>query len=185
MSDEPQAAAPAAQRITQGAIAAMWWRDHLADRERGSARALSARLRRADGITALAEPQVVALARRLRLGPPQAATIVRLVTVLADLRESDPQPLAARLGGPEPALSTLRFQRLLRSEGDDLTRQLRRALPMAGRRCDVERLAGDLLFWEHPEHGDRIRARWSFDYFGAAPPEALQGAATPSEEISR
>lgn len=182
MSDEQQTAG---KGQSPGAIAAQWWRDHLADRGSGAARGLSARLRRADGIAALAEPQVIALAHRLRLGPPQAQTLVRLVTVLADVRVDDPQPLAARLGEPEPALSALRFQRLLRADGDEFTRQLRRALPMADRRCNVAWLAGDLLLWEHPDHGDRIRARWSFDYFGTSVPQILRAsAAAPSEEMS-
>lgn len=157
----------------RGTIAARWWREQIADRESGAARGLSARLRRANGVALLAEPQVISLARRLSLGPGQAVALMRLVKVLADLRKDDPQPLAVRLGGPDPALSTLRFQRLMRAEGDELTQQLRRALPMADRRCNVARLAQDLLLWEHPVHGDRIRARWCFDYFGAAAPEAL------------
>lgn len=174
-----------AKGYAPGAIAAHWWREHLADRDSGAARGLAARLRRADGIAALAEPQVIALARRLRLGPPQAEVLLRLVTVLAGLRANDPQPLATRLGGQEPTLSTLRFQRLMRADGDELTRQLRRALPMADRRCNVARLAGDLLLWEHPVHGDRIRACWTFDYYAVPAPETLRtSAAAPEKEMS-
>lgn len=164
-----------------GAAAAEWWRHALADRSSGTARGLAARLRRAGSFEALAEPEVQALARRLGLGPGQAAMLVRLVLVLAEVRTDDPRPLARLLGGAEPVLSTLRFQRLLRAREDDFTQQLRRALLMAERRCNVARLAGDLLLWDHPVWGDPARARWCFDYFGASQDDApTQSEETPA-----
>ncbi|MFN3647598.1 MAG: type I-E CRISPR-associated protein Cse2/CasB [Gemmobacter sp.] len=89
--------------------------------------------------------------------------------MLADLRADDRDSLARRLAG---VLSSLRFRRLMRVEGDEFTVQLRRAIVMADRRCDVARLAGDLLAWDRPEAGDRIRAQWCFDYFGGSLDEA-------------
>lgn len=159
---------------TRGEAAADWWRRALADPDSGAARALAARLRRASGAAVLAEPEVHALARRLGMGPAQAPVLVRLVQVLAELRAHDAAPLARRLGGAEPVLSSLRFQRLLRAGEGEFTTQLRRALIMADRRCNAARLAGDLMLWDHPEYGDRIRARWCFDYFGSPPPQSTQ-----------
>ena len=149
-------------------MAAAWWRNALASRDSGAARGLAARLRRADVVGVLAEPDVHDLARRLGIGPPQAGAVVRLVQVLADLRTDDRRTLAQRLGGAEPVLSTLRLQRRLRSRDDAFVTQLRRAVIMADRSCNVARLAGDLLVWDHPDWGDQTRARWYFDYFGAS-----------------
>lgn len=151
--------------MTRGEVCADWWRGSLADREAGAARGLAARLRRADALAVLAEPAVQMLTRRLGMGPTDAPRLIGLVQVLADLRESDHATIARRLGG---VLSPLRFQRLMRVEGEEFTTQLRRAVVMADRRCNVARLAGDLLAWHHPEVGDRIRAQWCFDYFGAS-----------------
>ena len=155
--------------MTRGDICADWWRGALADRNSGAARGLAARLRRADALGVLAEPAVQALARRLGMGPGDAPRLVGLVQVLADVRADDRASLAQRLAG---VLSPLRFQRLMRAEGAEFTTQLRRAILMADRRCDVARLAGDLLAWDHPDWGDPARARWCFHYFGASLDEA-------------
>lgn len=164
---------------TKAETVAAWWRMALADRDSGAARALAARLRRAGAIEALAEPAVQELARRLWIGPAQAPRLVRLVQVLAELRNDDPAPLARRLA--EAGVSHLRFQRLLRASDQDIAPQLRRALIMAERRCNARRLAGDLLAWDHPEWGDPVRARWCFDYFGGpAPASTLPPEETPA-----
>jgi CRISPR system Cascade subunit CasB len=164
---------------TKGEAAAAWWRSAVGDRDSGAARGLAARLRRAEGVEVLAEPAVQDLARRLGMGPSEAARLVRLVRAFAELREDGPETLARRLGGAEPVLSPLRFQRLLRASGPEFDLQLRRALVMADRRCNATRLAADLLVWDHPERGDPVRARWCFDYFGAPPPAAI----SPAQEL--
>lgn len=164
----------------RGERVAAWWRTQLADRDSGAARGLAARLRRADALAALAEPAVQDLARQLGLGLAQAGVLERLARVLAELRENDAHSLARRLGGPEPVMSHLRFQRLMRAEGEEFTTALRRAIVMAERRCNVARLAADLLVWDHPEWGEAARRRWIFDYFAAPQP----GADPVSEETS-
>ncbi len=78
-------------------------------------------------------------------------------------------------------LSNLRFQRLIRAEGPEVVRLIRRALPMVDRGCDVGRLGADLLDWSDHRWGEGIRARWCFDYFGAVPPAALRP--TPDTHI--
>jgi len=80
------------------------------------------------------------------------------------VREHGSMSLARRLGGPDPVLSHLRFQRLMRAQGDELTALMRRAIGMADRRCNVAALASDLLNWE------ATRPRWCFHYFGADAP---------------
>lgn len=112
----------------------------------------------------LCEPAVQDLARGLSLGPGQAEVLVQLVGLLAELREHSGERLARRLGGQAPVLSQLRFQRLMRAEGAELSDLLRRAIIMAERRCNVAALAADILHWE------AARPRWCFDYFGADAP---------------
>lgn len=156
MSDDPK---------SPGAIALGWWSANLGARENASARALAARLRRAAPMAALCEPAVQELATSLHMGPARAAELVRLVCLLAEVREHDSATLARRLGGGEPVLSHLRFQRLMRAEGDELTGLMRRAIAMADHRCNVAALANDLLWWE------AARPRWCFHYFGADAPK--------------
>lgn len=148
-----------------------WWRRALRPAEDTSAaRGLRARLRRADGALAvLAEPAVhelVAARPRLRKRPEALATLVQ---VLALVEAHDRRSLARVLGAGDPAaMSPLRFQALIRCEGADLGRALRRALPMAGHCCDVARLGQDILNWDDPDRGEALRAGWYFDYFGAS-----------------
>lgn len=142
-----------------------WWGRSLGDRDRPRARALAAQLRRAGPIEALVEREVQDLANALALRPKDAPRLARLVCLLAEMREHDPASLAKRLGGSEPTLSTLRFQRLMRAEEEDLTPLLRRAIVMADRRANIAALGTDLLYWN-----DKTRARWCFNYFGAEAP---------------
>jgi CRISPR system Cascade subunit CasA len=167
-----------------GATIARWWKANLANRENGRARALAARLRRSDGIEALVEPEVHDLAARLNLRSAGADRLVRLVQVLAGVRESGGR-LAQRLGGAQPVLSPLRFQRLLRARGEDVTTALRRALPMVDRRCDVAALGKDLLDWDHPEFGDKVRTKWAFDYFAHASSPRDQAAVSNAPETDQ
>ena len=145
-----------------------WWWSNIGNPEQNpAARALAARLRRATGVEALAERAVHKLAQDLGLGnrDGDANRLIRLVTVLAEVRVNDHSSLAARLG-TDGALSQLRFERLIRSVPDEIAVAVRRALPMVERRCNVAALGADLLFWN-----DKTRATWCFEYFGATPPQ--------------
>lgn len=159
-----------------------WWRENIGARESSAARALAARLNRGDGVEILAERAVFDLAKSLEL-TRAPARLVPLVQVLATLRKDEGGALPRRLGGEPPVLSGLRFQRLLRSEGEELAAQIRRALPMVERTCDVGKLGADLLDWT-----DTTRARWAFAYFDAPLPDGLsakddtRAAADPDEE---
>lgn len=149
---------------TPGGIALGWWSKNLGMRESAAARGLAARLKRGAPLAALCEPSVHDLAAALGFRPAQALDLMRLACLLAEVREHDGVTLARRLGGTEPVMSNLRFQRLMRAESDELTVLLRRAIIMADRRCNVAALANDLLHWE------AARPRWCFHYFGADAP---------------
>ncbi|AWB49186.1 type I-E CRISPR-associated protein Cse2/CasB [Gemmobacter aquarius] len=149
-----------------GQIILGWWSIAVADRASGAARGLAARLRRATPASALAEPAVHNLASLLGLRARDAERLSLLVRLLAEVREHGSEPLAKRLGGPEPALSTLRFQRLMRAEGDELCDALRRAIGMADGRCNVAALGQDILRWD-----DKTRMAWCFNYFGENAPQ--------------
>ncbi len=155
-----------------GAIIMRWWRANLRpEDDTSSARALRARLRRADrALDVLCEPAVIALHQALGARSPRdPRDLAALVTVLAGIETYTSQRLARAFGvGEEPALSNLRFQRLIRSQDRPaLAVALRRALPFVGRACNVAALGEDFLRW-----GEAVRIRWCFDYFGkASPPE--------------
>lgn len=154
---------------TVGQVAFEWWATNIGARDSAHARALSARLRRAGPVGILSETAVQDLARRLQIGPAQARRLARLAAVLAEVRDHDGAPLARRLGGAEPVLSSLRFQRLMRAEGDELVALMRRAIVMAERKCNVSALAGDIWHWS-----DDVCARWCFHYFGADAPAVIK-----------
>ena len=147
-----------------GAEILRWWWANLGDRQSGRARALAARLRRAQGLDALIEPEVHDLARMIN--QRDGERLANLVCLLAAVREHIPKTLARGLGGAEPKLSTLRFQRLMRAEGGELIEGLRRAIIIADGRCNVARLGLDILHW-----GEGVRAQWCFHYFGADAPD--------------
>ncbi|AHJ63206.1 Hypothetical protein GbCGDNIH3_1379 [Granulibacter bethesdensis] len=153
-----------------GTIAFEWWAEYLEPRDPNTAaRALSARLRRADPIKALCEPAVHQLAQALCVsgGERETEKLVRLACLLAEVREDDAAPLAHRLGGKEPVLSRGRFEKLIRAEGENLTDLMRRAIVMADRRCNVGALARDLWYWN-----DKTRTDWCFGYFHADAPKS-------------
>lgn len=148
---------------TPGRIILGWWGKRLG-RDDWRSRGLSARLRRAGPVDALAEPEVHELAHDL--GLRDGARLARLAILLAEVRTHVPQRLARRLGGAEPKLSSLRFQRLMRASDDELIDALRRAIVIADRTCNVAALGQDLLHWS-----ERTRTEWCFHYFGAEAPE--------------
>ena len=157
---------------SEGAIVLGWWARQIGDRNSALARGQAARLRRAGASEALAEPCVHDLARTIGVHDP--GRLVPLVQVLAAVRGHVPQTLARRMGaGDTPALSTLRFQRLMRADGAELATALRRALPMVAHEGDVAALGADLLHWN-----EATRARWCFHYFGAAAPQAISEETT-------
>lgn len=156
-------------KTDKGTIALDWWRREI-HAETGPARALAARLRRTSSpVEVLAEPAVFRLSQGLDLRDPARLTLI--AQVLAVVKTHDGVPVARAFGrGESPALSQLRFQRLIRATAPtELSRALRRALPMVDAGCDVARLGQDLYWWN-----EDVRIRWCFDYFGAAAPAPEQ-----------
>lgn len=165
-----------------GRIALGWWRQYLRpDDDTGPARALRARLRRADHVTdILAEGAVIALHDRLGQRTDPLA-LAALAQVLAHVERHEGRHFAQILGAGDEQLKktrALRFQRLIRA-GDrrELATGLRRALPLIGGACNVAALAEDILFW-----GENSRIRWCFEYYGAAPPRAPAAIGAAEEE---
>lgn len=156
-----------------GGIILGWWQQNIALRDSAAARMLAARVRRASDIEILCEPAVHDLARKLGVGPAGATRLLRIVRVLAEFRGNSTETLARRLGGVEPILSNSRFQRLLRSDQEELATSLIRAArmlgPAEGRVCNIARLGSDLWFWN-----DTTRMHWSFDYFHTPAPETVR-----------
>lgn len=148
-----------------GQIILGWWSRELGERTTGSQKALSAQLRRADDITVLCHKPVHDLASALNIR--DGARIARIARVLAHVRTHTKPSLPRKLGaGDPPALSALRFERLIHSEGADLETAIRRALPMVGSAANVAHLGEALLFWT-----DKTRTKWCFDYYGTDAPE--------------
>ena len=162
------------------------------EQSNGAARAARARLRRASS-----PAEVLSLGvthdlyhairnakeqRDLRHGDDGPVRLALIASVLASVETHDGRSRLARLFGPatreeRPALSPLRFQRLLRAPNDwALAVALRRALPLVGRTANVAALGEDLLFW-----GGSVRNRWCFEYFGTAPPERPEPSPTHDE----
>lgn len=147
-----------------------WWGCAL-DRETSRGRGLAARLRRATSLEVLCEPEVHDLSKAL--GITDAPRLVRLVSILSEVREHDHRPLARFLGGTDPVMSPLRFQRLMRVSDDDLTDAMKRAIKMANNRCNVAGLGEDMMFWN-----ESTRMRWCFNYFGADAPSKISEETT-------
>ncbi|OWU68331.1 type I-E CRISPR-associated protein Cse2/CasB [Marinibacterium profundimaris] len=153
-----------------------WWWQSLGNRDLPAARARAARLRRAQKVEVLADPAVHDLARELGLGPARAEALIRVVQVLAELRGRGPRLARAAGAGDPPAVSRLRFERLIRSTEEELATAVRRVLPMVGRACDPGQLGRDVLIWD-----EATRIRWSFEYFGAPAPDPAAKEDTTEE----
>ncbi|MEC9340207.1 MAG: type I-E CRISPR-associated protein Cse2/CasB [Pseudomonadota bacterium] len=135
-------------------------------------RAARAELRRAANITAvtLTPAYQRAYRRLLEAGWPETASepqndrLAAVVGLLAHVKADDTRTpsatMSARDGSERPALSPMRFQRLLESPDlDTLYTGLRRALPLVKHQINLVALANDLVYW-----GDAVKKRWAYDY---------------------
>ena len=79
------------------------------------------------------------------------------------------------------AMSPLRLRRLLQArEPDDLLRQMRRLVDLAGDPLDVGALATLILDWFDEERGDRVRTLFAYDYYAAGGDPPGASPATPT-----
>jgi CRISPR system Cascade subunit CasB len=144
-----------------------WWQRLEDDR------ASRAVLRRAESITAVAlSAPYQRLYRILRnVGwnaedkPYLNDRLAAAVGLLAHVKQnSDVKPAKSMSqrepGADRPAVSELRFVRLLESPDiDALFSGVRRVLPLMDGRINVLALANDILFW-----GDRVKKDWAYTY---------------------
>lgn len=176
------------EEIDRVAAAIAWWRGIQDQRGDGSPnpradRASRARLRRAAIEDAVTEEAVLDLYRLLSgpqagFDPQRLRLAARLALVLAHVREEEteldndrPKRFARRIGRAafddpieEARLKPIRFRRLLAArDEEDIVREFRRAVHLAGRTANIGDLARLLLTWER----DGTRTRFAFDYFAA------------------
>lgn len=188
--------APPREGVSAGARALDWW-NRLRDPRSGDPGVL-ARLRRCrSGLDAASERAAVDLARRLgafgRTSSEQRiADALDLARVLAHVKKHDPMQHPMRAAGwksfagsrkesdavnDRPRLAEARFKRLLETAtGEEKVSAFTRLIALLGQTVNVEDLANDFLYWNHPDHGDRVRERWAFLYYGAYQAMPLDGA---------
>ncbi|CAK0779898.1 CRISPR system Cascade subunit CasB [Azospirillaceae bacterium] len=157
-----------------------WWQDIQRFDEKGKPNfwanpAALARLRRCGSvIDAMTEDVTIDLFRFLKMSHASQLPDVALIAMtLAHVREDDKDKSRAilavgreRSDDPESAkMSPLRFRRLLscrKENSDDLAREMRRFIALAGKKVNVGDLGVSLYYWN-----DRTRAEWAFNYYGA------------------
>jgi CRISPR system Cascade subunit CasB len=147
-----------------------------------------ARLRHcAAPVEAMCEPVTLDLFRRPRRSTPKDLPRVAVIAmVLAHVRDDAPGQKAIQAVGKtreraEPKLSRLRFRRLLACRDDDeLAREMRRFVALAGGTVNIGDLAESLFYWS-----DRTRARWAFYYHdaGFAAPEPKSESESESAPV--
>jgi CRISPR system Cascade subunit CasB len=141
-------------------------------------RAALARLRRADLLQAMQDPQTFALFTALsKRRPEELPNVALCAAVLAGVREDRPEHPARTLGPPwsnateQAAMKPLRFRRLIEADSAQARLEmLRRAAQLGDRRLDIRELALACLDWS-----DTRRQRWIFEYYNA-------GFAAPTAE---
>jgi CRISPR system Cascade subunit CasB len=98
------------------------------------------------------------------------ARVGAIAALASHIKEKEPRRLAEAFagGGEDPALSELRFRRLIQCrDREELFPLLRRALHLLGGKASLEDLAHSLWFWN-----DRTRQEWTFIYYRHLAPGA-------------
>jgi CRISPR system Cascade subunit CasB len=193
MSEENGNAAAQVNGHSIGWDARNWWRDLQPNPERKQAPrgnpAALAKLRRASTWAEAASiPETIALFQILRRrGIEKLERVATLAAILAHVREEGSGPIASNIGKApndketQAVLSELRLGRLLNVAGDDeILIAFRRLVALMGKTANVADLAEQVLFWDHPETGERRRVRFAFNYWKAG--DAAPSSAAPSAE---
>ncbi len=166
--------------------ARLWWSELQPHPEfpNGRNTAALAKLRRAHSwVAAAAVPETITLFRKLEKKHERDLPRVAVVAaVLAHVRRepedgdrSKKLPLVANVIGKKPndtetraLLSELRLGRLLSVSGeDDILIAFRRLVALMGRTANVADLAEQILYWDHPDWGERRRVNFAFNYWQA------------------
>lgn len=156
-----------------------WWHEVTQERDKGSARAARAILRRAHDITAVTLTQPYQhLFQRMRdvqwneQGYANSNDALAMVAGLLVHVETDSnvRTLAQAMSecapdSARPYVSEARFKRLLEaSDLDTLFTGLRRTLPLMSGGAPVLPLANDVLQWAWPEQRDEVKKRWAYSF---------------------
>lgn len=161
-----------------GRVLHAWWREVTQERDKGSARAARAILRRAHDITAvtLTQPYQHLFQRLREAGWDDRYTagndaLASVAGLLVHVETDAGQPYLAQAmslcpaGSTKPYVSEARFRRLLEApDMDALFAGLRRALPLMSAGVPVLVLADDLLAWAWPDQRDEVKKRWAYRY---------------------
>ena len=99
--------------------------------------------------------------------------LAAVIGLLAHVRTTTGEPLARQMAGNPPAVSELRFRRLLQKDRRDLFVALIRILRMLDHRANLHDLADGVYYW-----GNRIKRDWAFAYFPNTP-RIASAQATP------
>ncbi len=140
-----------------------WWKDLQKDR------GARAELRRCDrpGIVML-HPAYARLHARLAStlnGPQSDYRLACVVGLLAHVEEDRRDGrLAKQMGGSPPAVSELRFRRLLQCKPNELYVRMIRIVRMLDKKVPLDDLIDSVFFWN-----DQVRKRWALDYFSVTP----------------
>ena len=140
-----------------------WWRELTSE---NAGRIEVARLRSAEtpafAMLSSYGTQLVA-----SLGNHDPERVAILAGILAHVRLNDEQSVASAIGPGTPVrpdsglVFSVRFQRLMMTEADQLMDPMRRIVRALNGRANVPDLAVSVLEW-----GDTVRKRWIFDYYG-------------------
>ena len=93
--------------------------------------------------------------------------LAAVLGLLAHVRTTTGERLARQMAGNPPAVSELRFRRLLQKDRRELYVALIRILRMLNHRANLHDLANSVYYW-----GDRTKRDWAFAYFPHTPGKA-------------
>lgn len=94
----------------------------------------------------------------------QLARVVGLLSHTTGQTTNSARTLAKQMGGKQPVVSELRFQRLLQCNANDLYDRMTRIVQMLGENVYLPDLIESMFFWN-----DRTKRRWAMEYFATVP----------------
>ena len=100
--------------------------------------------------------------------------LARIVGLLAHVRVNRPgMPIAVQMAtgrGGDPAVSQMRFRRLLQRSQEEFYPAMIRVIRLLRGEANIHSLAEATYFW-----GDDMRKRWAYDYYGSVPAISTKG----------
>lgn len=148
-----------------GKVLYEWWQSLEADR---ATRAVLKRCSTLDAVALTAAYQHFYRYMLMRGWPTDAKDwqkdrLAAIAGLLAHVKSEDTQslPLAmSEKNGDKNLVSELRFKSLLKADTiDDVFIDLRRVLPLIGKKADIYQLAKDVYYWN-----DNTKKQWAYSY---------------------